>query len=141
MLAAAVFASIAIAAETKIATKDLPAPVQKAVQEQSHGATLRGLTKEVENGKTEYEAELMVNGHGKDVSFDSGGRVVGVEEEVKMADVPAAARAAIEKAAKGATLRKVESVSEDGKNFYEASIRRDGKSSEVQVDRNGNTIK
>src|SRR5579863_2152029 len=67
--------SSANGAEKKVAMKDLPAPVQKAVAEESKGAVLRGLTKEVENGKTEYEAELTVNGQGKDISFDTAGNV------------------------------------------------------------------
>ena len=89
------------AAETKIVKKDIPAPVQKAVDEQTQGASIRGFTKEVENGKTEYEAELTVNGHGKDISFDSEGKVVAVEEEVTLQSLPAPARAAIQKAAEG----------------------------------------
>ncbi len=113
----------------------------KAVQDQSKGAVVRGFTKEVENGNTEYEAELTVNGHRKDISFDSAGNVVAVEEEVKLENLPAAARTAIQKAAEGGTLRKVESVTEGGESFYEASIRKGGKSLEVQVDKNSATIK
>jgi len=137
LLAANLFSSSARAAETKIAMQDLPIAVQNAVREQSKGATIRGFTKEVENGATEYEAELTVNGHGKDVSFDPAGHLVSVEEEVKLENLPAAARAAIQKAAQGGTLRKVEAVTEHGKSFYEADIRKGGKSSEFQVDSNG----
>jgi hypothetical protein len=50
-------------------------------------------------------------------------------------------RAALQKAAEGGVLRGVESVSEGGKSFYEASIRKGGKSSEVQVDQEGVRIK
>ena len=69
------------AAEKRVQMKDLPPAVQKAVQEQSVGATIKGFTKESENGATTYEAEMIVNGHGKDVSFDPSGKVVAVEEE------------------------------------------------------------
>jgi uncharacterized membrane protein YkoI len=131
----------AAAAEKKIQMKDLPAAVQRAVQEQSKGATLRGLTKEVENGKTEYEAELTVNGHGKDVAFDSAGKVTSVEEEVPLASIPEAARAALQKAAGAGKVNKVELVTENEKSFYEAAIRKDGKSTEIQVDASGKTIK
>jgi uncharacterized membrane protein YkoI len=131
----------ASAAEQKIQMKDLPAPVQKAAQEQAKGATIRGFTKEVENGKTEYEAQLTVNGHAKDISFDSTGKVLAVEEEVTIDSLPTAARAAIQKAAEGGTVKRVESVTEGGKSFFEASISKNGKSSEVQVDANGSKIK
>ena len=133
--------SSANGAEKKVAMKDLPAPVQKAVAEESKGAVLRGLTKEVENGKTEYEAELTVNGQAKDISFDPAGNVTSVEEEVKLESLPAAARKAIQSAAEGGTLGKVESVTEGGKSFYEASIRKGGKSSEIQVNADGVLVK
>jgi uncharacterized membrane protein YkoI len=131
----------AAAKETKVQMKDLPAAVQRAVQDQSKGATLRGVTKEVENGKTEYEAQLTVNGHGKDISFDSAGKVTSVEEEVPLASIPEAARAAIQKAADTGKIEKVELVNEDGKTFYEAALRKNGKSSEIQVDASGKTVK
>ncbi len=60
-----------LAGETKVKMESLPPAVQAAVKQQSAGATIKGLTKETENGKTTYEAELTVNGHGKDISFDS----------------------------------------------------------------------
>lgn len=140
LLLAASFSTLR-AAETKIEMKDLPAPVQKAVQEQTKGANSRGFTKEVENGKTEYEAELTVSGHGKDISFDAAGNVVDVEEEVNLETLPPAARAAIQKAAEGGELRKVEAVTEHGKSFYEASIRKGGGSREIQIDNNGARVK
>jgi uncharacterized membrane protein YkoI len=133
--------SAVIAGEKKIQMKDLPAAVQQAVQEQSKGATLRGLTKEVENGKTEYEAALTVNGHSKDISFDAAGKIISIEEEVPLASIPEAARGAIQKAAGAGTVQNVEQVNENGKVFYEAHIRKSGKSSEFQVDASGNAIR
>ena len=85
------------ASEQRVKMEDLPPAVQATVKAQSQGATLRGLSKEVENGKTLYEAEMVVNGHGKDVEIDASGAVVAVEEEVALSSLPAAARAAIAK--------------------------------------------
>jgi hypothetical protein len=47
----------------------------------------------------------------------------------------------IEKAMEGGTLRKVELVKENGKTFYEATIRKGAKSSEIKVDPNAALIK
>ena len=58
------------AQEKKIKRSDLPAAVEKTVAEQSKGATIKGFATEVENGKKIYEAEMVVNGHGKDISID-----------------------------------------------------------------------
>ena len=127
--------------EKKIAQKDLPPAVQEAVKEQSKGAVIRGFTKEVEHGKTSYEAEMTVNGRSRDVSFDAAGKVVSIEEETPIGDIPSAAREAIQKAAAGGTLRKVEAVTENGKTTYEATIRRGAKSSEFHVDSEGRPLK
>jgi hypothetical protein len=41
----------------------------------SQGATIRGFSEEKESGQTLYEAELMVNGHSKDVLMDANGAI------------------------------------------------------------------
>ena len=134
-------ASVAADSEKKVKMGDLPAAVQQAVNEQSKDGKIRGLTKEVADGKTIYELELSVNGHGKDVSFDTAGKIVSVEEEVPLASLPEAARSAIQKAVGSGKLQKLESVTENGASFYEASIRKAGKDSEVKVDAKGATVK
>src|SRR5215813_13693944 len=85
-------------ADQKIKFEDMPASVQAAVKDQSKGATVRGYTKEVEHGKTFYEAELTVDGRAKDISFDASGKIVSIEQETAIGDVPGPAREAIQKA-------------------------------------------
>ena len=128
-------------AETPVKLADLPPAVQKAVKEQMAGATLRGLSKETEHGKTTYEAELTVNGKSKDVTIDGEGKIIEMEEEVPLAGIPDGARSAIEAAAgKAGKVLMVESVKENDKLVaYEAHIQKtpNGKKSEVRVDANG----
>ena len=150
VLAAALFAgvsTIAIAAqdadskEQKVTLEQLPAAVQTAVKEQSKGATVKGFAIENENGKKLYEAELTVNGHAKDISFDARGAIVSVEEETTLDKIPAPARAALEKAAGQGKIVIVEVVTEGGKTSYEAQINNDKKTSEVAVDASGRSVK
>src|SRR3984893_16762011 len=129
------------ASEKKVAMKDLPAAVQQAIKEQSKGATLKGVVTEVENGKTLYEAELKVNGHSKDISFDAQGQIVSVEEETPIQQIPGPARDAIQKAAANGKVLEVEKVTEGGKTFYSAQIKTGAKKSEVKVDATGQVIK
>lgn len=127
--------------EKKVKMKDLPKAVQKTVQEQSKGATISGLSKEVERGKTYYEVELKVNGHGRDILIDPAGAVVEVEEEVAMASLPPAVKTAIEaKAGKGKVV-KVESVTKNNAIVaYEAQVNTAGKKSEIKVGPEGKSI-
>ena len=150
VLAAALFAgvgTIAITAqdkdskEQKVTLEQLPAAVQAAVKEQTKGATVKGFAIENENGKKLYEAELTVNGHAKDISFDAGGAIVSVEEETTLDKIPAPARAALEKAAGQGKIVIVEVVTEGGKTSYEAQINTGKKTSEVAVDASGRSVK
>lgn len=101
--------------------KDLPAAVRKTVQDETKGATIKTLIQETENGKTVYEVESMVSGKTRDFIVDSIGKVLEVEEQASIDSIPAAAKAAIHKAAAGGTVKTVEFLTKDGATSYEAS--------------------
>jgi hypothetical protein len=127
--------------EKKIKRSELPAAVDETVRAQSEGATIRGFSEERENGKTFYEAELMVNGHSKDVLIDAGGEVIEVEEQVPLENLPAAVRDGLEKKVGKGKLVKVESLTKKGKLVaYEAQVLTNGKRSEIQVGPDGEPL-
>jgi uncharacterized membrane protein YkoI len=129
-------------AEKPLKMENLPPAVQKTVQEQSKGATIRGLSKEEENGKTFYEAELKVNGHNKDLLIDPTGSIVEVEEQVTLESLPSAVKTALEKRAGKGKIAFVESVTKGGSVVaYEAKIKTAGKTSEIKVSPEGAAVK
>jgi uncharacterized membrane protein YkoI len=129
------------AQEKKIKREDLPPAVEKTVAAQSHGAAIKGFSSEVDEGKTLYEVELTVNGHGKDISMDKEGKIVEVEEEVAIDSLPPEVKAGLTKAAGSGTITKVESLTKGGKLVaYEADVKNGSKRSEVQVGPNGNKL-
>jgi hypothetical protein len=131
----------ALAQEKKIKRSELPAAVEKTVVEQSKGATIRGFSEEKENGQTTYEAEMLVNGHTKDVQMDGNGAVIEIEEQVDLQTVSAEVKAGLgAKAGKG-KITKVESITKKDKLVaYEAQVVTDGKKSEVQVGPDGKPL-
>jgi len=131
----------ALAAQKKIKMQDLPPTVQQTVKEQTKNATLVGLMKEVENGKTVFELETKVNGRGRDLMIEESGAVLSVEEEVTLDSIPAAARAAIEKQAAGGKITKVETLTKGKTVTYEAAVVRKGKTSEIAVAADGSAVK
>ena len=134
-------AGTALAQERPITRKQLPPAVDKAVSRLSKDATLRGLTQETENGCTFYEAELMVNGHTKDILMDGNGNPVEVEEEVALKALPAAVQHGLQERAGGGTITKVESLTKRGKLVaYEAAVKNGSKRSEVQVGPDGKKL-
>jgi uncharacterized membrane protein YkoI len=135
------FTAGAVSQEKKIRHSDLPAAVKKTVLAETRGATVQGFSQEKENGQTYYEAELMVNGHNKDVLMDADGAVVEVEEQVATDALPAAVRDGLQAKAGKGKLTKVESITKHGKIVaYEAKVLTDGKKSEVQVDPDGKPL-
>jgi len=134
-------AGTASAQEKKIKRSDLPPAVEKTVAAQSEGATIKGFSTEKEKGETFYEAEMMVNGHSKDVLISADGTVVEVEEQVVLDSLSADVKAGLQaKAGKGKIL-KVESLTKKGKLVaYEAQVETNGKKSEVQVGPDGKPL-
>ncbi|MGC2768504.1 MAG: hypothetical protein WB607_23570 [Candidatus Acidiferrum sp.] len=127
--------------ERKINRSELPAAVEKTVVEQTKGATIRGFSQEKENGQTTYEAEMLVNGHTKDVQMDTNGAVMEVEEQVELQEVPAAVKAGLQAKAGKGKITKVESITKKNKLVaYEAQVVTDGKKSEVQVGPDGKPL-
>jgi uncharacterized membrane protein YkoI len=135
-------AFVAVAADKPIKMRDMPPAVQKAVQEQAKGAEIKGLQTEVENGKTFYEVETLVNGRTRDMLLDKTGKVVEVEEEASLDSIPPAAKAALEKKAAGGKITKVETVTKGDAVSYEAAITgKGGKKSEFAVKADGSAAK
>ncbi len=134
-------ATFAFAAEKKIQRSALPPAVEKTVQAQSQGATIKGFTSETEDGVFEYEAEMMVNGHGKDVAIAKDGTLLEVEEEVAMDSLPAAVKSALTARAAGAKITKVESLTKKDKLVaYEAATLKGTKKGEIQVGPKGEKL-
>ena len=129
------------AQEKKIKREELPPAVEKTVAEQRKGAMIRRFSTEIENGKRIYEAELTVNGHGRDISMDEQGNIIEIEEEVFMDSLPPAVQEGLKKAAGAGTIGKIESLTKNGKLVaYEAKVRTGTKRSEIQVDPDGKKL-
>jgi hypothetical protein len=129
------------AQEKKISRSDLPAAVERTVQAESRGATIRGFSEEKEDGKTYYEVEMSVNGHSKDVTIDSEGAVSEVEEEITLHSIPRAVQKGLKAKAGVGRIAKVESITKhDTLVAYEAHVVTAGKKSEVQVGPDGKLL-
>ncbi len=131
----------AVAQEKKIERSALPPAVEKAVQTETKGATIKGFAEEREHGKTFYEVETVVDGRTRDILFAPDGSIAEVEEEVAFESLPASVQAGLKKKASGVSIEKVESLTKKGKLVaYEGHIKRNGKSAEIQVGPEGQNL-
>jgi hypothetical protein len=132
---------LALSQEKKVQRADLPPAVEKTVSAVSQGASIKGFSRETENGQTYYEAEMLVSGHSRDVLIGEDGTVVEVEEQVAFDSLPAEVKQGLQKKAGAAKVVSVESLTKHDKLVaYEAKIQTNGKKKEIQVGPNGNAL-
>jgi hypothetical protein len=143
MTTALAISSCAYAAEHSVPCSTLPDAVQqrsKALLE--NGTTVHGCVKDVSDGKTTYEIELVTPNGSKDVTFSPQGDVLEIEQQVAPASLPPAVAAAFTKAAGGGTLGKVESLTRQGQLIaYESTIVKGGRHRELAFRPDGTAMK
>ena len=130
------------AQEKKIARSALPPAVEKSLEAQLSGATVKGFATETEHGKRVYEAETVLNGHTRDLQFATDGTLNEIEEEVAFDSLPAPVQKALTAKAGAAKITKVESLTKKGKLVaYEAATLKGKKTGEIQVGPSGENLK
>lgn len=146
LLAVVVFCLSFLAQENKLKSlqlKDLPAVVQKTVEDNVKGGQIKNISKEKEDGIEQYEVESLVNGKSRDFNVDTKGNLLVVEESTTIDAIPAAAKASILKKVADGKLRTVETFTKPGQPLmYEAAyIDKKGKHHEVLVKADGTGTK
>ena len=105
------FAMVALVAEAQekkgkgLQLRDLPAAVQKTVQDHLMGGEIKSIGKEKEDGVEQYEVESVLNGNSRDFNVDSKGNLLLVEVATTVDAIPAAAKASILKKASSLRLK------------------------------------
>ena len=131
----------ALAADKPMKLSDMPLAVQKTIREQTGGATIIGTLTEIENGKTFYECESLVNGRTRDFLVDKTGAIVEVEDQVSLGEVPPRVNTAVRRAAAGGRLTKLERVKRGDTITYEAAVVKNGKKTGMESGRDGSALK
>ncbi len=127
-------------AEDPVKKSDLPPLVQKSADAQSAGATILGYAKDKEHGRVEYEVQLMVGDHTKDVTIDPDGRILEIEEQIAPDALPANVFHGLSAQASKGKIAKVESLTKHGRVVaYEAEVI-GGKHAEIQVGPDGQKL-
>jgi hypothetical protein len=133
-------------------SRNLPAAVSQAIQNNRPGAEIDKLDVDKEHGISFYDIEFKADQGEMDVAED--GTVLDIATVIEMNDVPEAAAAAIRTASKGRAIKRIERsevraeiVNENGKGrvstlsapkyVYEAELSR----GEVEVTADGTVIK
>lgn len=132
-----------LAAEKKeetIKLKDAPAAVQEAIKKAADGAKVKQVEKVTDGDKVIFEAIIVKGGKNIEVEFTPDGKIILMEEEVKLADCPAPVQATIKEQVGKGKINLLEKVIKDGVTYYEAEITKDGKDFEVFIALDGKVM-
>jgi hypothetical protein len=80
-----IFLNIGIAQERSLKKRDVPKAVLEAFKNSYPKATIKGYSKETDNGKVVYEVESIERKKHRNISYTSDGRVVTIEESIAYA--------------------------------------------------------
>jgi hypothetical protein len=126
----------------KVKLEELPEAARECVKRNSTGAKIGRIERIERDGTIRFEAELKTPNGSKDLLVDQDGTLLEVEEEISLPAVGTTARLAIEKAAEGGKVKKVETVKNgEGKLlYYEVDIEVKGKKSEIKISPDGELL-
>ncbi len=135
VLGLAMSAGSGLAGEEKISREDLPKAIRKAVAEKFPKAKIRGVSNEVEHGKTTFEVEMTIKDRSVDAVFNAKGKLLEIEKEIPVSKLPKKVREEIAEHFPGAKIEKAEAVLRGGGDHgpvvyevdLEAVLTRDGK--------------
>jgi hypothetical protein len=141
-LAVAFFGKCALAAEHAIPCTTLPPVVQQRSKPVLDDSVVHGCVRDISNGKITYELELLKDGRSRDITFDSDGNILEVEEQVDPASLPKPVAAALQKEAGTGHIGKIESLTRRGTLVsYETTVTRNGKRREIAFHPDGSAMR
>jgi uncharacterized membrane protein YkoI len=149
----------ALNGETEVSIDQVPAAVKATFDAEAKGGTIGEIEMETEDGKTVYEADVIINGREVEIQVAPDGTLLGKkteddegddddegdnededEEEVSLDDVPTAVKATILKEAAGAEIEEVVKETEDDQVIYEAEVIINGQETDIQVAADGTLL-
>jgi hypothetical protein len=117
--------------------KILPPAVLKAFQAAYPKAIIRGASKEIENGVTQYEVESVDGTLNRDLLYLADGKVVEIEETTAPENLPAPVKQTLARDYAGAKVLKAEILTKGTTKAYELSFELKGKKMGLTIDAQG----
>jgi hypothetical protein len=134
-------AGIVMAGEKKITKKELPGAVLSSFEKAYPKATIKGLAKEDEDGKTCFEIESLDGKTKRDILYSADGKVAEIEETVAENELPDAVRATVHKEFPTGRIAKAEKLMRGSVIEYEIHVKTGKTTHGIVVDPDGKVVK
>jgi hypothetical protein len=126
---------LAIAFAAALTLADLPPAVRQTVERENRGAPISHIGKQ--SGAERYEVSFAANGRDHRITVEATGAIVEYRDKVELENLPAPAKATIEKAGAGGEIAGVWRYLRGKSLFYSASVMKDGKKTTVRCEPDG----
>ena len=139
----AVFSVHADSDDKELKKSQVPQAVLDAFAKARPDAKVKEFEEETWDGKSVFAIEFKDNGIESEYIFSSDGTLLGIEEEIKPADLPPAVAEAINKAHPNAKIKEAERILLPNGTLsrFEVEIKVGGKEFELEIDSNGKILK
>jgi len=128
------------AAAKPLDLKVLPEAVLAAFKASYPLAEIKGASKEVENGVTQFEVESVDGKLNRDLLYAADGKVLEIEETTAPENLPEPVKATLAKSYPGAKVLKAEILTKDGTQNFELSLQDKDKKFSVTIDPAGKIV-
>lgn len=124
--------------ERRVVEKRVPAAIINAFKTAYPTATIKGFSREKENGKVFYEIESKDGEVRRDVLYNPDGSVAEIEETIAPVELPSTVQELIRSKYAGAVVTKAEKLTAGDKVGYEVILRKGKRRMELEFDADGN---
>ena len=124
----------------EVKLEDVPPGAQSVIKSHTSGGTIDKITRKKEDDKHYYKVEYKKDSREFELQVDDDGKVLEVEEFMKMEELPPAVQETVKAESAGAEIKELVLETEGGKTFYEVEFEKDGKEYEVKIAEDGTVL-
>jgi hypothetical protein len=127
--------------EAKLTKGDLPAAVMTAFQKSYPKATIKGLSKEMEDSTQMYEVESLDGKTVRSILYKGDGSVYEIEEGIQVSSLPSVVKNSIMTAQPNCKIKRAEKITHGDVTQYEVKVVSGKEKSELVLDPTGKIVK
>jgi uncharacterized membrane protein YkoI len=124
----------------EVKLEDVPPGAQSVIKSHTSGGTIEKITRKKEDDKHYYKVKYKKDGRESKLEVDEDGKVLKMEENLAMKDLPPAVQKTVKAKSAGGKIKELELETEDGKTFYEVEFEKDGKEHKVKIAKDGTVL-
>lgn len=141
MICFSITTNVCISQEQSLKKKDVPKEIIQAFQNSYPNANIKGYSKEKEQGKTVYEVESVEGKIHRDVTYNSDGILITIEESLPYNELPQPVRDAITKDYPKSKILTCEKVIRGSVTQFELTVKSGKQKHELVFNADGSLVK